>query len=122
MAKYTSEQNALKPGNIVSVDQMVSPVPGFIAQMTGKLTVRRYKYATIFVDQVSKLGYIYLQTSQDAEETLEGKKVFEAYMQTIGITVKAYHVDNGIFRAHKWMNSCNQMHQRLTFSGVNAHH
>ena len=41
----------LKPGEVISVDQLVSPVPGFIAHMTGKLTTKRYKYATIFVDQ-----------------------------------------------------------------------
>ena len=42
------------PGEVVSVDQMVSPTPGLIAQMTGKLTTKRYKYATVFVDHFSR--------------------------------------------------------------------
>ena len=112
----------LKPGEVISVDQLVSPVPGFIAQMTGKLTVKRYKHATVFVDQASKLGYAYLQKSADADETVEAKKAFESYMQSLGLTVKAYHADNGIFRAHKWVNACNENKQQLTFAGVNAHH
>ena len=43
----------LKPGDIISVNQMVSPVPGLIAQMVGFLMKQRYKYATVFVDQAS---------------------------------------------------------------------
>ena len=42
------------PGQVVSVDQLVSPVPGLIAQMTGFITKQRYKYATVYIDQFSK--------------------------------------------------------------------
>ena len=54
---------ATEPGQIVSVDQLESPMPGFIAQLKGILTKQRYKYATVFVDQYSQLSYtpIYLQ-------------------------------------------------------------
>ena len=37
---------------------------GFIAQLKGNLTKRRYKYATVFVDQYSDLSYVYLQKAQ----------------------------------------------------------
>ena len=43
------------PGSVVSVDQMISPTPGLIAQMTGMLTTQRYSCATVYVDQYS--GY-----------------------------------------------------------------
>ena len=112
----------LRPGDVISVDQLVSPVPGFIAQMTGKLTVKRYRYATVFVDQASRVGYTHLQKSADADETVEAKVAFEAFMDSMGILVKAYHADNGIFRAHKWTQACAEQKQRLTFAGVNAHH
>jgi hypothetical protein len=36
--------------------------------------------------------------------------------------VQNYHADNGIFRAHKWVNACHSSGQGLTFAGVNAHH
>ena len=66
-----------KPGDVVSVDQMVSPVPGLIAQMMGFLMMKRYKYVTVFVDQASHMGYIYLQKTTTAAEMIEAKKAFE---------------------------------------------
>ena len=56
-----------QPGLIVSVDQLVSPTPGLVAQMTGKLTTKRYRYATVFVDQKSRFGYVHLQKTATAE-------------------------------------------------------
>ena len=82
---------------VVSVDQMVSPAPGHIAQMTGILTNKRYRYATVYVDQFSKLSFVYLQKTASAEETLDSKIAFEKYSQTKGISIAAYHADNGIF-------------------------
>ena len=90
--------------------------------MTGKLTTKRYRYATVFVDQSSKVSYTHLQKTADAEETVEAKIEFESFMQSIGVSVRAYHADNGIFRANKWVESCTKSNQRLTFAGVNAHH
>jgi hypothetical protein len=66
-----------KPGQVVSVDQLVSPTPGLIAQMTGFLTTKRYRYATVYVDQYSRMGFVYLQKTASAEETVEGKKAFD---------------------------------------------
>ena len=36
--------------------------------------------------------------------------------------IQAYHTDNGIFKAKKWMEECHQQKQNLTFAGINAHH
>ena len=102
--EYVSPKAKLKPGDVVSVDQLVSPVPGFVAQMTVKLTTKRYRYATVFVDQSSKVGYTHLQKTADAEETVEAKIAFESFMQLMGVSVRAYHADNGIFSANKWWN------------------
>ena len=51
--KQRQSNNTLMPGEVISVDQMLSPVPGLIAQMMGFLTKQRYKYATVFVDEAS---------------------------------------------------------------------
>ena len=99
----------LKPGDIISVNQMVSPVPGLISQMVGFLTKQQYKYATVFVDQVSRMGFIYLQKTCSAEETIEAKRAFEKYAMNRGVTVQAYHVDNGIFKAKKYAISRNKI-------------
>ena len=112
----------LQPGDVVSVDQMVSPTAGFIAQMTGILTTKRYKYATVYVDQASRLGYTFIQKTATAEETIKGKIAFELYSLSQGVKVKAYHADNGIFRANAWVNHCNQSNQTITYAAVNAHH
>lgn len=111
-----------RPGEIVSVDQMVSPVPGLIAQIDGFLTKERYKYATVFVDQATRLGFVYLQKTATAEETIKAKQAFEHYAATCGISVRAYHADNGIFKANAFRNECYKNNQPLTFAGVNAHH
>ena len=62
------------PGEVVAVDQLVSPTPGLIAQMTGFLTKKRYKYTTIFVDHYSGVGFVCLQQGASAEETLDAKQ------------------------------------------------
>ena len=118
-----SQQNqVLKPGKVISVDQMVSPVPGLIAQMVGFLTKQRYKYATVFVDQASRMGFVYLQKTCSAEETIEVKRAFEKYAANRGVMVQAYHADNGIFKAKKWIEECQRQKQNLSFAGVNTHH
>ena len=122
LGKQTTERKTLKPGEVISVDQMVSPVPGLIAQMVGFLTCQRYKYATVFVDQASRMGFVYLQKTCLAEETIEAKRAFEQYAENRGVKVQAYHADNGIFKAKKWVEECRQRKQDLTFAGVNAHH
>ena len=57
-------KEAKRPGDIVSVDQKESSVPGFIAQepatattIRTKLTKRRFKAATVFTDHFSRLSY-----------------------------------------------------------------
>jgi len=104
------------------VDQLESPTPGLIAQITGKLTTKRYKYATVYVDQRSRFGFVYLQKTSSAEETIEGKKAFETYARRHGITIKNYLADNGIFKANRWVDECKRQGQGLTFAVVNAHH
>ena len=60
--KGTSSQvyNAKFLGQVVSVDQMISTHPGFIAQMTGKLTKQRYTENTVFVDHFVRLKYVFV--------------------------------------------------------------
>ena len=116
------DEKPSKPGQVVSVDQLVSPTPGLIAQMTGFLTTKRYRYATVYVDQYSRMGFVYLQKTASAEETVEGKLAFEAFAKRNGAQIENYHADNGIFKARLWTDACKKAGQGLTFAGVNAHH
>ena len=106
----------------MSVDQLVLPTPGLIAQITGFLTTKRYKYATIYVDQYTRYGYVYLLKTASAEETGEGKKAFEAMARRQGIREENYHADNGVFKVHVWVEACESEKQGITYAGVNAHH
>jgi hypothetical protein len=114
--------SATTTGDVISVDQLESPTPGLIAQMTGTLTTKRYKYVTVYVDQRSRFGYVHLQKTSSAEETIEGKNAFETYARKHGVTIKNYLADNGIFKANLWVRDCKEKGQGLTFAGVNAHH
>jgi hypothetical protein len=76
----------------------------------------------MFVNQVTRMGYVHLQKYASVEETLDAKEAVEAYTSTHGISVKAYHADNGIVKANKWVESCKKAGQGLTFAGVNSHH
>ena len=82
----------------------------------------RYRAATVFVDQYSGYGYVHLQKSTGAEETLEGKRAFEMICRQHGVTVRHYHADNGSFKAHAWKKACMDKEQGFTYAGVNAHH
>jgi hypothetical protein len=86
-----------RPGECVSVDQLKSPTPGLIAQLSGFLTTKRYGYATVYIDHASRLSFVWLQKSTTAEEMLEGKQAFQQYVKDRGVTIQAYHEDNGIF-------------------------
>ena len=102
---WNEENTSTKPGDMISVDQLVSPTPGLIGKLTEILTRNRYKYATVFVDQYSGLGYVYLQKTATADENFQVKKYFEAYCKQHGLSsVRAYHADNGIFRSRKWVD------------------
>ena len=78
---------ATEPGQIVSVDQFESPSPVFIAQLKGTLTKQRYKYATVFVDQYSRLSYVYLQRTIMSNETVQAKIAFKRYSQERGVHI-----------------------------------
>ena len=65
--KTTAEYSPIKttvvrnPGDCVSVDQLESRTPGLVAVIKGIPSKQRYTAATIFVDHVSRLGYVHLQ-------------------------------------------------------------
>jgi phosphoglycolate phosphatase-like HAD superfamily hydrolase len=120
-ANKTSSKSVTTPGQIVSVDQLISSTPGLIAQLKGILTRKRYTVTTVFVNQYSGLSYVHLQMSTTAIETLEAKCAFERYAAKHGVTIKHYHVDNGRFIENAFVEDVNAQRQTNSFCGVNAH-
>ena len=59
-----------RPGQCVSVNMLDSPQVRFIAHMKGRLTKKRYRYATVFVDHFSELKYVHCMSKTTLEETI----------------------------------------------------
>ena len=112
---------ATKPGECVSVDQLESTTPGFIAQFKGALTKDRYRAATVFVDHFSRFSYIHLQRGLTSAETVQAKRAFESFSQAHGVTIKHYHCDNGRFADNAYLEHVTKSGQTITYCGVNAH-
>ena len=114
-------KTATRPGQIVSVDQLESTTPGFIAQLKGTITQQRYKYATVFVDQFSKYTFVYLQKRITSQETVMAKQAFERSSEQRGVRITHYHADNGRFADNAFIQDCHANRQSLSYCGVNAH-
>ena len=112
---------ATRPGQVVSVDQLESNTPGFIAQLKGKLTQQRYHYATVFVDQFFGYTFVHLQRRITSEETVQAKHAFERAAEQRGVKILHYHADNGRFADNAFIADCNAQSKSLSYCGVNAH-
>ena len=88
---------ATKPGQCVSVDQMISTQVCFFAQLKRRLTKKRYHAATIFVNHFSRYKYVHLMTNLSSEETVAAKRAFERHASELGVIILHYHADNGRF-------------------------
>jgi hypothetical protein len=113
---------AVQPGDVVSVDQLISKTPGLIAQSVGILTRKRHMVATVFVDHASGLDFVHTQPSTSAADTVLAKIAFEQFASSHNVQVKHYHCDNGIFAAKVFRDAVTQANQTISFCGVNAHH
>ena len=120
-SKRKAIKKATEPGQIVSIDQLESNTPGFIAHLKGHLTRKRYRVATIFVDHHSRMSYVHLQRSTSSEETVEAKRAFESFCATKHVRVLHYHADNGRFQDKVFMSHLHEKGQTISFCGVNAH-
>ena len=104
-----------QPGQVVSVDQLESTTPGFVAQLKGLLTTQCYNYATIFVDQYSKLSFVFLQKRITSAETVLAKQSFECFARDHGVKILHYHVDNGRFADNGFIQACKDNNQGITY-------
>ena len=62
-------------------------IPGFIVQLKGILTKKRYRAATIFVEYTTRLGYVHFQKGLISGKTVDSKKAFEDYAFSQGMLV-----------------------------------
>ena len=66
--------------------------------------------------------FVKCQVSLGVEETLLGKACFEREAALHGVKIKHYMTDNGVYTAQAFIDEIHKNDQKLTFSGVGAHH
>ena len=107
---------------MVSIDQLESPIPGFVPIARGQPTTRRYRGASVFADHVSGFTYVHLHQAMTTQETLDTKHVFEHIPEQHVIRIRHYHCDNCRFADRAFMDDVRKAGQTITFCGVGAHH
>ena len=110
------------PGAVVSIDQLESPVPGFVPIAKGQPTVRRYRGASVFVDHASDFTYVHMHQHLTTDKTIDAKYAFERLAEQHGVRILHYHCDNGRFADKAFVDDVRAVHQTITFCSVGAHH
>ena len=110
------------PGAVVSIDQLESPVPGFVPIAKGQPTVRRYRGASVFVDHASDFMYVHMHQHLTTDKTIDAKHAFERLAEQHRVWILHFHCDNGRFADKAFVDDVRAAHQTITFCGVGAHH
>jgi hypothetical protein len=116
------KEDHLKPGDCISCDHYISPVPGRVISKSGhSSTSHGYVGGTLYVDHAS--GWIFHQAQRTiaASDTIRGKLILEREAADIGVKIKSYHSDNGVFASEEFICHCDSLGQDLSYSGVGAH-
>eukprot|EP00804_Cyclotella_cryptica_P016958 CCRYP_001893-RA/>CCRYP_001893-RA protein AED:0.31 eAED:0.30 QI:0/0/0/1/0/0.33/3/0/518 len=114
--------NHLLPGQCVSCDHYTSLVAGSVVSQSGYSSSRDGYWDHLYVDHASGQIFHRAWHSLHALDTLCGKQPFEQSASDYDLSIKHYHTDNSVFCSDKFHSNCTTQGQKLTFSGVGAHH
>ena len=115
------KQGDLAPGDKVSCDHFISPVKGRVVAPNGySSSSHGVNCGTLYVDHASGWMFVSNQKSTNAEQTIRGKLLLEREADDVGIKIKRYHADNGVFSSADFKKHCSELGQKLSFSGVGA--
>ena len=119
--EMTLKQDHLNPGDCVSCDHYISPIPGRAIAVSGhSSSAHGYNCGTIYVDHATGFVFVRHQTSTSAQETIRSKMLLEREARDVGVSIKKYHSDNGVFSSKEFRSHCEELNQKLSFSGVGA--
>ena len=112
-----------KPGDLVFSDQYVCSQDGRYYNPQGRMnTQQTYKGGTVFFDAASKYIHVTNQVGFGAYETINAKLEFKKEAQGVGIEVKKYCTDNGVYTSREFQGNLNEKGQGIQYCGVGAHH
>ena len=81
-----------------------------------------YTCGSLFVDHVSRKIFNFPQYSTNASETVWSTQRPASMARDDGITIKSFHVDNGIFAKSEFKDYCERNRMKFSFCGVGAKH
>ena len=87
----------------------------------GILINDKFTASTVFVDHATDFVYTNFQIDQSIDSTIAAKEAFERNMAQVGVTVKKYHADNGIFALKGFVSHVEASNQSIEYCGVWAH-
>ena len=73
------------PGAVVSIDQLESPVLGFVPIAKGQPTICKYHGASVFVDHASDFISIHMHHHLTTDETIDARHAFECLAEQYGV-------------------------------------
>jgi hypothetical protein len=114
-------QTVTKPSQCVSVDQLESPVAGFVGQNKVFFYRKRCKVVTVFVDHFSCLSFVCLQELTKGADAPLAKRAFDACAALFGVKVLNHHADNGRSVERLFLDHAEANGQTVSLCGVNAH-
>jgi len=122
--QHVLTQNILRPSKQIFVDQYELSLRGQLPNSRGSEPQgTKYCSGTLFYDAASQLIQIFHQPSLGSSDALNSKIKFEKEAVHCGITINAYHMDNGIFTKAQFRKAqfckADQVH---TVSSVRVHH
>jgi hypothetical protein len=113
----------LEPGDEIAVDQFEVTKRGRLFKSGGReKDPDKFCGGTLFVDVATGFTKVYFQVSLGASDTIRSKLDFERFALSCGVTVKGYRTDNGIFTKLDFLKEIEENLQRISVSGVGAHH
>eukprot|EP00804_Cyclotella_cryptica_P000828 CCRYP_001075-RA/>CCRYP_001075-RA protein AED:0.12 eAED:0.13 QI:0/0/0/1/0/0.25/4/0/1066 len=90
--------------------------------LQGTALLNGYTCGTIYVDHCSTFIYIHHQLTTAASDTIRSKMLLESKAADVGVTIRQFHSDNGVFISNEFREHCTCLGPTLRFSGVGAHH
>jgi len=116
-------QGILKPGDMVSINQNILALLGYLPNTKGKeLKSKKYNGGTLFLDHATSHIYLQHQVSLKVGDTLQMKRAFKRFAAKCGVSIKAYRADNVPFAAEEFVADLDAKGQTIDYSGTGAHH